>query len=65
MLEESQGTSLEALRDIARRSGLTVGDERLEQLGGQLPAVLQNIHRLDALDLSRYEPATALHVWQE
>lgn len=65
MHQDSYNLSLHALRDLARRSGLMVADDRLEQLAGQLCGILQTIHRLDDLDLKGYEPATALHVWQE
>lgn len=65
MQEQGYVLSLDALVAMARRSGLTADAEHLKQLAPQLSAVLRNIHRLDGLDLSRYEPATVLHVWWE
>ena len=63
MQEQVQGTKREALRDLAQQAGLTLSDEELEQLAARLEGVLQNIRRLDSLDLSQREPATPLHLW--
>jgi len=52
-----QQVTKEAMRALARLSGLDLSDERLEALLPQMQATLEAVSGLNALDMEGIEPA--------